>query len=138
MAIFGLASWCLWDRDVAQVEDANLLFDAATKIHRTLVSGGLDLFEEPSPFVIAALKAAKSGLEAGRGAEVVNLLDLLDPKPLGGQAAGRRTRTGWGGVGGAFICPKPRRISPPVAIDRLEWGVGAGHVGPENSVGGAG
>ena len=82
MAIFGLASWCLWDRDVAQVEDANLLFDAATKIHRTLVSGGLDLFEEPSPFVIAALKAAKSGLEAGRGAEVVNLLDLLDPKQL--------------------------------------------------------
>ena len=82
MAIFGLASWCLWDRDVAQVEDANLLFDAATKIHRTLVSGGLDLFEEPSPFVIAALKAAKFGLEASRGAEVVKLLDLLDPKQL--------------------------------------------------------
>jgi tetratricopeptide (TPR) repeat protein len=82
MAIFGLASWCLWDRDVAHVDDANLLLDAATKIHKTLVSGGLDLFEEPSPFVIAALKAAKFGLDAGRGAEVAKLLDLLDPKQL--------------------------------------------------------
>ncbi len=81
-AIFGLASWCIWDRDVKEVEDPGVLLHAANTIYNTMTKGGLDLFEEPSPFIMASLKSAKIGLRAGRSEEAVAVLQRIPSASL--------------------------------------------------------
>ena len=82
VSVYGLASWCVWDRDVSKVDDVGVLLDAAQRIKATCDRGKIELYGEPSPYVMASLKAARACLVAGRYDDAIAVLNQLEPNRL--------------------------------------------------------